>query len=442
MPERGILAATVPGALHGWARAVERYGNLKLGDLFEDAIYYAENGFPVTEVISGEWKNAKSILLAHRSASKSYLINGYAPKPGQVFKNKHLAQTYRKITREGIDTFYEGEICKAIVDFSHQNNGLFSFEDFKAHTTSWVEPISTDYRGYTIYELPPNGQGITALEMLNILEGYDIGSLGHNSPDYLHLLIEAKKIAFSDRDYFITDPEFENVPLDRLLSKEYAREWREKIDYHKAMVPPVPDSNTRGSDTVFVTAVDEDRNAVSLISSIYMSFGSGMVVDGTGIILQNRVDGTGIILQNRGHSFSLDPHHPNRLEPHKRPMHTIIPAMVFKDGRFLMSFGVMGGDMQPQGHAQFLINLIDFKMNLQEAVDAPRIRHVQGKEVYLEGGISSKAASALKERGHDIIDAPPSVNQVGGGQAIYLDRAQNVLLGASDRRKDGCVIGY
>ena len=431
MPERGILAVTVPGALHGWAQAVERYGSLKLGDLFEDAIYYAENGFPVTEIIAGEWKNAKDILLAHTSASKSYLINGDSPKPGQVFKNKHLAQTYRKIAREGIDTFYEGEICKAMVDFSYQNNGLLSFEDFKAHTTTWVEPVSTDYRGYTIYELPPNGQGITALEMLNILEGYDIASLGHNSPDYLHLLIEAKKIAFSDRDYFITDPEFENVPVGRLLSKEYAKEWLKKIDYHKAMVPPVPYSNTGGSDTVFVTAVDKDRNAVSLISSVYMAFGSGMVVDDTGIVLQNR-----------GHSFSLDPHHPNRLEPHKRPMHTIIPAMVFKDGRFLMSFGVIGGDMQPQGHVQFLINLIDFKMNLQEAVDAPRIRHIQGKEVYFEEGISSKAASALKERGHDIIDAPPSVNPVGGGQAIYLDRAQNVLFGASDRRKDGCVIGY
>jgi gamma-glutamyltranspeptidase/glutathione hydrolase len=431
MPERGVLAATVPGALHGWARAVEQYGSLKLGDLFEDAIYYAENGFPVTEVIAGEWQNAKDVLLSHTSASKSYLIDGKAPKPGQVFKNKDLAQTYRKIAREGIDIFYEGEICKAIVDFSHQNNGLFSFEDFKAHTTSWVEPISTDYRGYTIYELPPNGQGITALEMLNILEGYDIANLGHNSSDYLHLLIEAKKIAFSDRDYFITDPEFEDIPVGRLLSEEYAKEWRKKIDVQKAMVPPAPYSNTRGSDTVFVTAVDQNRNAVSLISSVYMAFGSGMVVDETGIVLQNRA-----------HSFSLDPHHPNRLEPHKRPMHTIIPAMVFKDGHFLMSFGVMGGDMQPQGHVQFLINLIDFKMNIQEAVDAPRLRHVQGKDVYLEEGISRKAASSLKERGHHIIDGPPSVNQVGGGQAIYLDRAQNVLLGASDRRKDGCALGY
>ena len=431
MPERGILAVTVPGALHGWARAVERYGSLKLGDLFKDAIYYAENGFPVTEVIAGEWKNAKDVLLSHTSAAKSYLIDGKAPKPGQVFKNKDLAQTYRKIAREGIETFYEGEICKTIVDFSRKNGGLISSKDFKDHTTKWVEPISTNYRGYTIYELPPNGQGITALEMLNILEGYDIASLGHNSSEYLHLLIEAKKIAFRDRDYIVTDPEFESVPVERLLSKEYAREWREKIDYQKTMVLPDPYSNARGSDTVFVTAVDQNRNAVSLISSVYMAFGSGMVVDDTGIVLQNR-----------GHSFSLDPHHPNRLEPHKRPMHTIIPAMVFKDGQFLMSFGVMGGDMQPQGHVQFLINLIDFKMNIQEAVDAPRLRHVQGKEVYVEEGISSITALALKEKGHHIIDVPPSVNQVGGGQAIYLDRAQNVLLGASDRRKDGCAIGY
>ena len=431
MPERGILAVTVPGALHGWARAVEKYGSLKLGDLFEDAIYYAENGFPVTEVIAGEWKNAKDVLISHKSASKSYLIDGKAPKPGQVFKNKDLAQTYRKIAREGIETFYEGEICKAIVDFSRQNGGLISFKDLKDHTTSWVEPISTDYRGYTIYELPPNGQGITALEMLNILEGYDIASFGHNSSDYLHLLIEAKKISFKDRDYYVTDPEFESVPADRLLSKEYAKKWREKIDYQKAMPPPVPYSNAKGSDTVFVTAVDHNKNAVSLISSVYMAFGSGMVVDGTGIVLQNR-----------GYSFSLDPNHPNRMEPNKRPMHTIIPAMVFKDGHFLMSFGVMGGDMQPQGHVQFIINLIDFKMNIQEAVDAPRLRHVQGKDVYLEDGISSKAASSLKERGHHIIDRPPLVNQVGGGQAIYLDRAQNVLLGASDRRKDGCALGY
>ena len=253
------------------------------------------------------------------------------------------------------------------MEFSGKNGGLLALEDFKDHTTTWVEPLSSDYRSYTIHELPPNGQGITALEMLNVLEGYDISSLEHSSPEYLHLLIEAKKFAFSDRDYFITDPEFENIPLDMLLSKEHARQGREKIDSNKAMTPSIPFSYTADSDTVYVTAVDESRNAVSFISSIYLPFGSGMVVDGTGIILQNR-----------GKSFSLDPNRFNKIEPHKRPMHTIIPGMVFKDGNFLMSFGVMGGDMQPQGHVQFLINLIDFKMNLQEAVDAPRIRHMGG----------------------------------------------------------------
>jgi gamma-glutamyltranspeptidase/glutathione hydrolase len=267
--------------------------------------------------------------------------------------------------------------------------------------------------------------------MLNILEGYDIASLGHNSPEYLHLLTEVKKIAFSDRDRFVTDPEFEDVPVDGLLSKEYTEQCREKIDPNKAMVPPSPSLYAQGSDTVYVAAVDEDRNAVSFISSIYLPFGSGMVVDGTGIVLQNR-----------GNSFSLDPNHPNRVEPHKRPMHTIIPGMVFRDGNFLMSFGVMGGDMQPQGHVQLLINLIDFNMNLQEAVDAPRARHMQGMEVYLEDGISRQTASALQQKGYHIIQVASSVNQVGGGQAIYLDHKQNVLLGASDRRKDGCAIGY
>jgi len=431
MPERGILTVTVPGALHGWAQAAERYGNLDLAHLFEDAIDYAENGFPVTEVIAGEWKDVENVLLSHEGSSKTYLIDGKAPRPGQVFQNKDLAQTYRKIAQGGIEAFYRGEIGKAIADFSQKNDGLLSFKDFETHTTTWVEPLSTDYRGYTIYELPPNGQGVTALQMLNIMEGFDIGNLGHNSPEHLHCLIEAKKIAFSDRDFFVTDPEFETVPIDNLLSKDYAEECRQKIDPNQAMGAPVSPSHPRGSDTVFVAAVDENRNAVSFISSIYQSFGSGMVVDGTGIVLQNR-----------GKAFSLDPNHPNRLEPHKRPMHTIIPGMVFKDGDFLMNFGVMGGDMQPQGHVQFLANLIDFKMNLQEAVDAPRIRHMQDKEVYLEEGISRRTGVALQEKGHHVTQVAQSVNQVGGGQAIYLDRSQNVLLGASDRRKDGLALGY
>ena len=431
IPEHGMLPVTVPGALHGWAQAVERYGELQLGDLFEDAICYAEKGVPVTEVIAGEWREMEEVLRSHEGSSKAYLIDGKAPRPGQVFRNKDLACAYKIIARDGVEALYGGEIGKAIVEFSRRNDGLLSTDDFKDHTTTWVEPVKTDYRGYTVYELPPNGQGITALEMLNILEGYDIADLGHNTPECLHLLIEAKKIAFSDRDKLITDPEFEEIPMDKLLSKEYAKQWRQRIDPERAMAPPTSSSFARRSDTVFVTAVDGERNAASFISSIFMAFGSGMVVDGTGIILQNR-----------GKSFSLDPVHANRLEPHKRPMHTIIPGMVFKDGNFLMSFGVMGGDMQPQGHVQFLINLIDFNMNLQEAVDAPRIRHMQGMEIYSEDGISQQTASALEERGHRIIQAPTPVNQVGGGQAIYLDRDQDVLLGASDRRKDGCAIGY
>jgi gamma-glutamyltranspeptidase / glutathione hydrolase len=431
VPELGILPVTVPGALHGWSQAVERYGRLRFDDLFEDAIYYAENGFPVTEVIAGEWKDREQVLLSHESSTKTYLINGKAPRPGQIFRNKDLANTYKSIAQNGIDALYKGEICKAIVDFSKNHGGLLTYEDFKDHTTTWFEPISTDYRGYTVYELPPNGQGITALEMLNILEGYDIPDLSRNNPDYLHLLIEAKKIAFHDRDTRIADPDFEQIPVDELLSKAYAEKCREKINPKKAMNPSHISVSAGNSDTVFVTSVDEEKNAVSFISSIFSPFGSGMVVDGTGIILHNR-----------GKSYSLDPKHPNRIEPHKRPMHTIIPGMVFKDKHFLMSFGIMGGDMQPQGHVQFLINLIDFKMNLQEAVDSPRVRHMQETELYVEDGIARESISSLDKKGHRISKTPATVNQVGGGQAIYLDHEQNVLLGASDRRKDGCVIGY
>ena len=431
IPERGILSVTIPGALHGWSQALERYGTLKLSDVFEDAIHIAGEGFPVTEVIAGEWKEAEKLLLLSESSSRTFLIDGKAPRPGQIFNNRDLVRTYQEIARDGVKVFYEGKICDAMIEASESTGGLLSHQDFKDHTTTWVEPISTDYRGYTVYELPPNGQGVTALEMLNVLEGYDIKNLGHNSPEYLHLLIEAKKAAFRDRDQFITDPEFEKIPMDRLLSKEYARKVRDKIGRDKTTAPSsfaVPEG---GSETVYVTAVDKNRNAVSFISSLFLAFGSGVVVGGTGIALQNR-----------GRSFSLDPKHKNKLEPHKRPLHTIIPGMIFKDGEFLMSFGVMGADMQPQGHVQFLINLIDFGMNLQEAVDAPRARHLKDMEVHLEEGIPEETAVALAGKGHQIIRKFSPVNQVGGGQAIYLDHAENVLLGASDRRKDGCAIGY
>ncbi len=431
IPERGILAVTVPGALHGWVEMLERYGTLKPSDVFEDAITIAAEGFPVTEVIAGEWKEAEKLLLLSESSSRTFLIDGKAPRPGQVSINRDLARTYQEIARNGVKAFYEGRICDAVVAASESNGGLLSYQDLKDHTTTWVEPISTDYRGYTVYELPPDGQGVTALEILNVLEGYDIENLGHNSPEYLHLLIEAKKAAFSDRDQFITDPEFEKIPMDRLLSKEYATGIRGKINMDKANAPSLFSVHNKGSETVYLTAVDKERNAVSLISSLFMAFGSGVVVDGTGIALQNR-----------GRSFSLDPKHKNKIEPHKRPLHTIIPGMLFKDGEFLMSFGVMGADMQPQGHVQFLVNLIDFRMNLQEAVDAPRVRHLKDMEVYLEDGIPEETAAALAGKGHQMVGEFSHKNEAGGGQAIYLDRDENVLLGASDRRKDGCAIGY
>ena len=429
MPERGILTVTVPGALHAWAEAQQLYGKLDLEAVLEDSIHYAENGFPVTEVIAGEWQNYKEILRANPGGA-AYLPGGVAPHPGQMFRNKNLASTLRNIVKEGISSFYGGEICEKIVSFSDDHGGLLSIKDFRDYKTDWVEPISTNYRGYEVYELPPNGQGLTALEMLNILEGYDIRAMGHNSPEYLHLLVEAKKVAFSDRDYHITDPDFYDAPVDFLISKEYAAQCRSKIKAEKAMDASSP-ASVPGPDTVYVTAVDEERNAVSFISSIYMHFGSGVVAGETGVLLQNR-----------GNSFSLDTGDTNCLCPHKRPMHTIIPAMVFKDGKFLMSFGVVGGDMQPQGHVQFLTNLIDFDMNLQEAVDSPRLRHMKKKEIYLEDGIPVETAESMKEIGHIIITQHPSINQTGGGQAIYLDRTNDVLLGASDRRKDGCALGY
>ena len=431
MPLRGILAATVPGALMGWAQAVEKYGRLSLAEVFEDAVYYAENGFPVTEVVSGEWSTVVEVLQKTPSAAKTFLIDGKAPRPGQVFKNPDLGRTLKRIGREGIELFYGGEIGQAIAAYAQSRGGLLSVKDLADHTVTWVEPISLDYRGHTVFELPPNGQGLTALEMLNILQGYDLGSLDHNSAEYLHLLIEAKKLAFADRDYYITDPEMEEVPVATLLSPEFGQKCRDRISPDGVLDFKGPSLAPPSSETVYVTAVDQDRNAVSFISSVFMAFGSGEVVKDTGIALQNR-----------GASFSLDKTHPNRLVPGKRPMHTIIPGMVFKDGKFMMSFGVMGGDMQPQGHVQFLANLIDFKMNLQEALDAPRFRHMEGLSVYLEEGMPPETSSGLEAKGHLLDQTPYPTNEVGGGQAVYLDRSQNVLLGASDRRKDGCAVGY
>lgn len=431
VPQRGILSVTVPGALHGWQEALSRCGTMNLGDLLEQAWHHASEGFPVSEVTAGEWANASQMLTLDPHAPEVFLPRGRPPEPGEVFANPELAKTLDTIVRHGIGAFYGGGLGEALVSCSRARGGLLCLEDLAEHTSTWVEPVCTNYRGYTVWELPPNGQGIVALEMLNILEGYDIAGLDHNGPDHIHLLVEAKKAAFWDRDCWIADPEKEQVPVERLISKEHASRIRSRIKMERASRAWGEAGSRHSRETVYVSAVDGEGNAASFISSIFMHFGSGVVAEGTGIVLQNR-----------GCSFNLDATHPNRIEPSKRPMHTIIPAMLFKDGEFLMSFGVMGGDMQPQGHVQFLSNVIDFGMNLQEAMDVPRARHLGGMEVYLEEGIPSRTRRELEARGHQIMSADPPVNQVGGGQAVYRDPETGVLLAASDRRKDGCAMGY
>jgi gamma-glutamyltranspeptidase/glutathione hydrolase len=431
MPQTGILSVTVPGALRAWSDALARYGRLTLGDVLQDAIRYAEEGVPVTEVIAGEWREATALLAAHESSARTFLPAGQAPRPGRVFKNPGLAASLRKIVAGGAQVFYGGEIGRAIAAFSEQNGGLLDLQDLADHCTTWVDPIALDYRGYTVCELPPNGQGITALEILNILQGYELAGLGHNSAEYLHLLVEAIKIAFSNRDRFVTDPLFASVPVDRVLSAGYAERCRRKIRAESAMAPPPAGFAFDASETVYLAVMDADGNAASFVSSIFTPFGSGMVVTDTGIALQNRAS-----------AFSLDPAHPNHLAPGKRPLHTIIPGLLLKDAACLMAFGVMGGDMQPQGHVQLLCNLIDFGLNPQEAVDAPRIRRMQGRTVYCEDGIDPAAVEKLERLGHVIDRSPTPVNKVGGAQLVYRNPLDGVLWGASDRRKDGCAIGF
>lgn len=431
IPERGILTATVPGALKAWSDAVDKYGHMEFADLLCDAIYYAENGFPVTEVISGEWKNAEEILRNNEYASTSYLRNGFAPSPGQIFKNENIANTFKKISEHGTDVFYHGELADKIDQYSKKMSGLIRKEDLEKHKSIWVEPISIDYRGLKLYEMPPPCQGVTALEILNIMKEFDFSNTDHNSSDYLHKLIESKKIAYANRDKYITDPEFHEYLIEILQSAKYIEECREIIENNIAYDYKPYSNITNNNETVYVTAVDKHGNVASFISSIFMHFGSGDVVYDTGIVLQNR-----------GTSFSLNENHRNKLEPSKRTMHTIIPAMLFQNNKPILSFGVMGGDMQPQGHVQLICNIVDFNMNIQEAVDAPRIRHFNGKQVHLEDGITENVKNELSEKGHLIDSSKYNINMVGGAQAIYIDRFNNTILGASDRRKDGCAIGY
>jgi gamma-glutamyltranspeptidase/glutathione hydrolase len=441
IPTMGPLSWSVPGCVDGWEQLRKRFGTRSLAQLLEPTIRYAEEGFPVSPVIAGYWQGGAARLRRHPDAARTYLIDERPPRAGEMFKNPRLARSYRLLADKGRDAFYKGDIARAIVSFSEKNGGLFALKDFADHTSTWVEPVSTTYRGYQVWEIPPPGQGIAVLEMLNLLEGYDLKKMGPESADWWHLFLEAKKLAYADRARFYADPAFVKVPVDELISKPYAAGRRKLIDTSKAMTRvPAGDPKLEHGDTVYLCVVDKDRNCVSLIQSNYFGFGSGLVPGDLGFALQNR-----------GTLFALDAAHPNRLEPHKRPFHTIIPSMVTKDGKPWFVFGVMGGDMQPQGQVQVLVNLIDFGMNVQEAGESPRLEHTgsatptglsgsrTGGTVHAERGISAKVIEELTRRGHRVT----TVKTNGGGyQGILIDPKTNVLHGASEPRKDGCAAGY
>jgi gamma-glutamyltranspeptidase/glutathione hydrolase len=432
MPEFGMESITVPSAFDGWVTLLDKYGTMKLADVLAPAIDTAENGFPVMEKAAEDWNAEVAKLKKNPAAAANYLIDGRAPRAGEIFRQPNLARTLRTLAHGGRDAFYKGEIATAIADYCEKNGGFISLADLAAQKSEWVDPISTNYRGYTVYEIPPNSQGLTALLTLNILEGFDLAALSKQPVRYYHTLIEATKLAFADRNRYIADPAFSKVPVSELLSKDYAAKRRALINPNKALDSPPPGEINVGSDTTYFTVVDKDGNAVSFINSLFDSFGSGIVAGDTGIVLQNR-----------GSAFSLDRAHANHLEPGKRPFHTIIPAMVFKDGKLFMSFGVMGGGIQPQGHVQVLVNIIDLGMGLQEAIDAPRYRYMNGKDVLLEDEIGPTVISRLLSMGHHRA-TPPGIlrSSMGGGQAIMIDPTNHTLMGASDPRKDGLALGY
>jgi gamma-glutamyltranspeptidase / glutathione hydrolase len=438
IPALGPLPVSVPGCVDGWFEIHNRFGNLPMEQILAPAISYAENGFPVTELIAYYWQTGARSLQQFSGFKEIFMPGGKTPSKGEIFKNPWLANTLRTIAEEGRDVFYKGEIAEKIVAYMQENGGFLTMKDMQNHTSEWVDPLSTHYRGYDVWELPPNGQGTAVLQMLNILENYDLQRMGFGSPEYMHLFIEAKKLAFEDRAKYYADPAFNDLPLEELISKEYAKQRAALIDEEKA-ARSYPAGDLEQGNTIYLTTSDKEGNMVSLIQSNYRGLGSGMTPGKLGFILQDR-----------GELFSLEEGHMNVYEPHKRPFHTIIPAFITKDGKPWISFGVMGGAMQPQGHVQVICNLIDFGMNLQEAGDAPRIRHSgssqptgeamnDGGVVYLESGFSYHTIRELMKKGHTI---QFSNGGFGGYQAIMWDEKNNVYYGASESRKDGQAAGY
>lgn len=436
LPEYHAYTVTVPGACAGWCDLIERHGTLRMAELLAPAIRLAEEGFPVTPVTSHFWERGVERQL--RSAPNGYemTINGRAPKAGEVFKNPGLARTFRKVAEGGKQAFYQGEIAEAIAAVIREAGGCLTTDDLAAHESTWDTPLSTTYRGYRVYECPPNGQGLTALIALNLLETFDLASLDPLSAQRLHLEIEALRLAFADARWFISDPQFHDLPVSQLLSKEYAAERRKLIDPRRAVLDQQRGTPVGSSDTVYFSVVDKFGNACSFINSNYMGFGTGIVPKGWGFTLQNR-----------GHNFDLNPEHPNALAPRKRPYHTIIPAMATRvsDDSLFASFGVMGGFMQPQGHVQVFSALVDGGLDPQAALDLPRFcieDGTSGGMVSLEEGLSRKVIADLAARGHLVEKVSGWERAVfGRGQIILRDPDTFVLTGGSDLRADGCAMG-
>ncbi len=440
IPKFGPLPVSVPGCVDGWFELHGRFGKLPMKTVLAPAIGYAKEGFPVSELIAYYWGRGARVFRPYAGFEATFLPGGKAPGKGDIFKNPGLARTYEQLAAGGRDAFYKGALAETIDAFCRQNGCFLRKEDLAAHRSDWVEPVSTNYRGYDVWELPPNGQGIAALQMLNVLEGFDLKAMGHNSSAFLHHVVEAKKIAYEDRARFYADMSMVDCPVDGLLSKAYAAKRRALFDPDRALRKiDHGDPKLREGDTVYLTVADKDRNMVSLIQSNFRGFGSGLCPTGLGFCLQNR-----------GELFTLAKDHPNSYAPGKRPFHTIIPGFVTKDGKPYMSFGVMGGDMQPQGHVQVLINMIDFGMNVQEAGDAARFHHtgsstptgstmLDGGVLHLESGIGMEVRRALAKKGHTIKWA---IGPYGGYQAIRYDAKRGVYIGGSESRKDGQAAGY
>ncbi|HUJ73424.1 MAG TPA: gamma-glutamyltransferase, partial [bacterium] len=427
MPERGILSVTVPGAIDAWETALRRFGTRSLSDVLQPAIRFAEQGYAVSPVVAHFWKRNQALLQRFDDSRRVMLVDGNAPVAGSRHRQPDLARSLKLIARHGKDAFYRGPLAEALVQFSHRERGLLELEDLANHKSEWVEPICTDYRGIRLYEIPPNGQGITALMALNILENTNLASMRHLSADYLHLFTEAMKLATAERDRFVADPAFGNVPVELLLSKDFAASQYGRINPERALAHPLASGVPEHRDTIYLTVVDKDRNAVSFINSLFANFGSGMIAGETGIMLQNR-----------GWGFVLEEGHANCIAPGKRPLHTIIPAMAYRGQQPILCFGVMGGHYQAMGHAYVFTNWLDYGMDLQESLDAPRFLPRNGV-LTVERPIPAATRRELERRGHQVQEAEVPF---GGGQMIYMDSESGVLQAGSDCRKDGCAMGY